>query len=274
MPLPDSFQFSQNNLQDYVDCPRRFQLRHLLHQEWPAAQTDSTQESNRLIEIGSKFHQYVYQHHAGVSGAQIADSISDSELKQLWQNYIDLGPSNKFETRKVEFSLVIPFAGFRLLAKYDFLIFEPQGKRLIYDWKTSRKQPKREFMQQRLQTRIYPYILTQAQYPANEKPAAEDIQMIYWYPNFPKLPISFQYNKTQQIADEQYLLSLVDEIQKQNEPFFPLTLDLKQCKFCVYRSLCERGDKPGSFSELEELDGLTTDIRSDWDFESIPEITF
>jgi CRISPR/Cas system-associated exonuclease Cas4 (RecB family) len=154
------------------------------------------------------------------------------------------------------------------------LIFEPQGKRLIYDWKTSRKQPKREFMQQRLQTRIYPYILTQAHYPANEKPAAEDIQMIYWYPNSPKLPISFQYNQAQQTADEQYLLSLVDEIQKQNDPIFPLTLDLKQCKFCVYRSLCERGDKPGSFSELEEMDGLTTDISSDWDFESIPEIAF
>jgi hypothetical protein len=115
MPLPDSFQFSQNNLQDYVDCPRRFQLRHLLHQEWPALQTDSVQESIKLIEIGSKFHQFVYQHYAGVSEAQIAESISDTELKQLWQNYIDFGPSDKSGKAKVEFTLFIPFAGFRLI---------------------------------------------------------------------------------------------------------------------------------------------------------------
>jgi len=30
-----SFSFAQSSLQDYLDCPRRFQLRYVLNQPWP-----------------------------------------------------------------------------------------------------------------------------------------------------------------------------------------------------------------------------------------------
>lgn len=30
MNLPGSFHFTQSSLQDYLDCPRRFQLRYVL----------------------------------------------------------------------------------------------------------------------------------------------------------------------------------------------------------------------------------------------------
>ena len=44
MTLPPTFQFSQNSLQDYVDCPRRFQLRYLLRQPWPAVESEPLSE--------------------------------------------------------------------------------------------------------------------------------------------------------------------------------------------------------------------------------------
>lgn len=55
MPLPDSFQFSQSSLQDYVDCPRRFELRYILHQKWPALQTQPVIEFEHHMEQGSGF---------------------------------------------------------------------------------------------------------------------------------------------------------------------------------------------------------------------------
>ncbi len=44
MKLADSFDFTQSNLQDYVECPYRFYLRHVLHTKWPALIVDDALE--------------------------------------------------------------------------------------------------------------------------------------------------------------------------------------------------------------------------------------
>ena len=44
MRLKPGFHFSQNNLQDFVDCPRRFELLHVLHLPWPAIQSEPVLE--------------------------------------------------------------------------------------------------------------------------------------------------------------------------------------------------------------------------------------
>ena len=38
--LPPQFAFSQSSLQDYMDCPRRFQLRYLDRLIYPAAESE------------------------------------------------------------------------------------------------------------------------------------------------------------------------------------------------------------------------------------------
>ena len=56
MPLPANFRFSQASLTDYLDCPRRFQLRYLLEQAWPAVESEPLLERERLAELGRRFH--------------------------------------------------------------------------------------------------------------------------------------------------------------------------------------------------------------------------
>ena len=42
--LPADFHFSQGSLQDYVDCPRRFQLRYMMKLAWPAVEAEPAVE--------------------------------------------------------------------------------------------------------------------------------------------------------------------------------------------------------------------------------------
>jgi len=53
---------------------------------------------------------------------------------------------------------------------------------------------------------------------------------------------------------------------------FPLTSDLKMCRFCNYRSLCNRGEAAGEFEE-ESLDEAGNS-GFELDFEQIAEIAF
>jgi len=274
MLLPDNFQFSQNNLQDYTDCARRFQLRYILHQEWPAVQTDPVVQTEQLISLGHDFHHLVLQYHSGIAEKSISESIQNPELEALWRNYAKFAPAKHEQQTKAEFTLSIPFQGYRLIARYDLLVFHPDSKVVIYDWKTSRKQPKRDFILERIQSKIYPLVLSLSGYPLNKPIAPEKVEMSYWYPYHPSTPISFSYDLQQQKENQLELEGKVKEIQAFQESIFPLTMDLSQCRFCAYRSLCERGDKAGSLEELESMDGLLPNSGWDLDFEEIEEIAF
>ena len=74
MPLPPDFHFSQGNLQDYSDCPRRFQLRYLLELAWPAVEAEPADEFETRIRDGEAFHRMVQQHVLGVLPATLRRS--------------------------------------------------------------------------------------------------------------------------------------------------------------------------------------------------------
>ena len=116
--LPAFFQFTQSNLQDYLDCPRRFELRYILRQEWPALHTESELEQEKHMRRGYLFHQLVHQRLVGLTAEQLSDQIDDEDLKRWWQSFVRHSPLDDLPTgRLAEFSLTAPFAGFRLLAK-------------------------------------------------------------------------------------------------------------------------------------------------------------
>jgi hypothetical protein len=50
--LPPAFQFSQTSLQDFSDCQRRFQLRYLQEQDWPAPVAEPMAEMERADTLG------------------------------------------------------------------------------------------------------------------------------------------------------------------------------------------------------------------------------
>ena len=117
----------------------------------------------------------------------------------------------------------------------------------IFDWKTWRRRHTRNWLADRLQTRIYPYLLVQsgAALADGEPLKPDNVEMVYWYSDFPDDPEVFAYSEAQFREDEAYLGGLIDEILSREVGTFALTEDEKKCMYCVYRSFCDRGGVAG-----------------------------
>lgn len=274
MSIPPHFQFTQGNLQDYADCPRRFQLRYLLQRAWPAPQAEPLAEMERRMELGQAFHRLIHQHIVGISEKVLAHTISAPELTRWWHNYLTAPPPNlPTALRHAEIVLATPLGNHRLVAKYDLLAVNPGQRLVIVDWKTSRHRPTPSALENRLQTRIYRYLLVKAGVPLNrgQPVIPEQVEMIYWFADYPRQPAHLPYSTRQFTADGDYLLNLITEIEHREETIWPLTPDESRCRFCPYRSLCERDVSAGTPSEVdEELSWPPFDL----DLEQIAEIAF
>ncbi len=257
-----------------MDCAQRFKLRYLDRLSYPAAETEPTLENEKHQQEGEYFHRLVQQHLIGIPAEQIAKFANTPNLQRWWENFHndkDLSGLRGMSKLYPEATLSAPLGKYRLLAKYD-LIAVRDGKAVIYDWKTYRKRPRNEWLATRMQTRVYRSLLVQAGAHLNNGKAfePEEIEMIYWFADFPEEPARFPYNSAQFQRDWDALLKLSEEVASASS--YPLTEDRQKCLFCTYRSYCERGIRAGDVEQAEaERDA---EELFDVNFEQIGEIAF
>lgn len=271
--LPEDFMFSQSSLQDYVDCPRRFELKYLKKQRYPALQVDDVLDFEARMEQGAYFHQVVHQHLVGIPAAVLQARIQNAEVAAWFESYLANGLEAVPERRYPEKTLTVPLGDYGLLAKIDLLAIGETVQ--IIDWKTSRRVPKQGWLRGRLQTKVYRYVVARgAAYLNNGKPIApEQIEMVYWYADAGGETVRIPYSQEHFETDEAYLLALIDEID--TRPDFPLADDETRCKFCTYRGLCDRGRVAGSLDEWEAVDFDAPDLGDlEIDIDQIAEIAF
>lgn len=284
MPLPPDFTFTQANLQDYVECRRRFQLRHLLALSWPAVAAEPADAYEATVRDGEAFHRLIHQHQLGLPAERLtalavgfAEAAGGSEqLLAWWERYLAQAPADLPAARYPELTLAVLLGDQRLVAKYDLVAVEPGARAVIVDWKTGGHRPPRASLAARLQTRVYRYVLAEAGAHLNEgRPIRpEQISMLYWFANFPEQPERLRYDATQHAADARYLASLVAEIAMAGEADFPLTADETRCRFCPYRSLCGRGVEAGQMDEAETEPEAEADWAAAFDYEQVAEVAF
>lgn len=277
MALPTGFTFSQASLQDYSDCPRRFQLRHILGVRWPATDTEPS-DWERRAQQGAAFHRLVQQHLVGIPVKALEETISDPELHEWWQAYLRMPPSGlPTAVRRSELYLSTPLIGYRLMARYDLLTIDPGRQAVIVDWKTSQSRPKRDWLEKRWQTRVYRYVLVQAGAQCNDEAAldATQVELVYWFTNSPQQVERFPYNNSQYSEDRLALEAAVAEIAARDQAIWPLTGDLRHCRYCTYQTLCERAEQ-ASAVDAPEPDWEPQEEAGDWeiDLEQIGEIAF
>jgi hypothetical protein len=300
-----SFTFSQSSLQDYADCARRFELRYLDRLRWPAVRAEPVLDHERKMQRGAQFHHLLHQQAAGIPAATLARTLADDPALGAWwaqviawlgqaglpaQRYpeITLSAGTGIPTPSVPLSQPSTASGrgasgegsdadddppppeYRLMAKYDLMAIAPGERAIILDWKTTAPQS-RDSLVGRWQTIVYRWVLAQAGQDINggQPIPPEQIEMIYWYTG--GAPVSLRYDQASFERDGLLLRGLIEQINQASR--FPLTDDERHCRFCTYRSLCDRGR---AASTLDELEGWEDESVNDLhiDLEQVAEVEF
>ncbi len=269
--LPAGFVFSQSSLQDYLDCPRRFSLRYLTQMVWPGAESEPVAEYERRQQEGLLFHRLVQQHMLGLPDEKLSRLAAGPDLKRWWQNFLEADLDLEGSSLHTELTLSCPIGRHRLVAKYD-LVARRDGAVHIFDWKTYARRPREDQLASRWQTRVYRYLMVKAgTYLNGGVPfLPEQVQMVYWFADYPSSPAVLPYDESQLARDRSSLEAIIAEISAAHE--FPLTDDQNQCRFCVFRSYCDRGNVAATLAGQDP----DAEPESAWDinFEQISEIEF
>jgi len=265
---------SQSSLQDYIDCAKRFELRYLERLSYPAVESEPTLENEKHQQEGAYFHRMVQQYLVGVPAEQITRIANSVNLQRWWENFLNAKDLLGFENLTgldicPEATLSAPLGNYRLLAKYDLIAIQ-NDKITIYDWKTYRKRPRNEWLATRMQTRVYRALLVHAGAHLNggQPFEPEQIEMVYWFADFPDEPARLAYTSAQYKRDWNTLVKLADEIQSASS--YPLTDDTTKCNYCPYRSYCDRGVRAGNMEQAEAE--TEAEELFDVNFEQIGEI--
>jgi hypothetical protein len=102
----------------------------------------------------------------------------------------------------------------------------------------------------------------------------EDIIMNYWFTANPSILVSLPYSEKDYQDDVTFFREVIQEILDRKEKNFFRTDDLKKCRYCVYRSHCDRGIKAGDLESFESFEEDEDDFELDLDFDEIQEIEF
>jgi CRISPR/Cas system-associated exonuclease Cas4 (RecB family) len=279
MLLPSNFTYNQSNLQDFLECRRRFYLRYVMRLRWPAVQSEPFLENEKLLQQGTIFHRAAHQYFLGINQERIAEMFKEDPLRTWWREFLDFIRNPELQSPNTmifpEHILSAGVAGRRIAAKYDLICFTPDQKVLIFDWKTSRSMPRHQWLADRMQTVIYPYLaaLSMEGLLDNKPIDPEQIKIVYWFAAYPNDPQTFHYNLHEHSRAKNKLsdmIALIDRLlDVENERSFPLTENERKCAFCEYRSLCDRGIQAGSSTEfnlLEEQEEI------EFDFDQITEL--
>lgn len=277
MMLPEGFTFSQANLQDYVDCPRRFQLRYVQGQQWPAMVTEPQSEYETFKRRGAQFHRLVERHQLGLPAAEIAPGPDDLLLSAWWDAYLGFEKLHMLPgARFPELHLSAELFGARAMAVLDLVVVEPGARVTIFDWKTHWHVLRRDWLASCMQTVLYLYLAVAAG-PGmwGDWLEPEMISMIYWFPAEPDSPVTFTCSRQQHQEHGARLERLLQEIRgRAAERVWPLTAEVRRCEHCQFRSRCGRGTVAGAFDEFEGGEDLWDAVGGVLDFEDVGEVGF
>ncbi len=259
--LGHHFVFTQSKLQDFLDCPRRFYLKYIEEQRWPAPVTEPQERLEEALRYGQLMHQYIEQHLSGVPHSVIEQQFStyhNEQLQKWWQVYLTHYQNTIAHMRAIypEMLLSTHIDEYTLLAKYDVLMTDGSNNLIAIDWKTG-KLPKPSQLEERMQTIVYLLVLYQASTALlNQRPSSITLRYISLESNEIQ---NFNVTALSVAALEMRILEVIEQIKVSS---FDKVINETPCRYCIYRGLCGRGKASWHEDSVAMLSDLDEDI--DW----------
>lgn len=260
--FPPAFEFSQTNLKDFAACARRFQLRYVLNQPWPAPVAMPLMAQERAAQRGTDFHRAAQRHYLNVPPGALDDTLAG------WIESLKTDPpSNLPPERRPEVSVSATLFDRKFVATFDLLAYgSADDPVVIVDWKTESHRPARKVLDSRWQTIVYPVMLIQtAPRLLGFAVRPEQIRMMYWFTVDPGNAEVFDYDSARYKRDQsaiQRQVTAIDDLARSGERVWPLTDDLNQCRVCNYRSLCARPVGAANMDELQQIESGTETVEA------------
>jgi hypothetical protein len=237
-PLQDWY-LSAMAIRIYARCQLRFRYRYVDQLYWNRL-WGSAPEERRAVERGQNFHLMARRYYAGVAPAEVADPVEQRELDAWFHLLQGFLPRTLDRAFYPELELRLNRPDLRLMAKFDLLVVDPDGRATIYDWKTEKLMPRRSLLSADPQTLVYRYLLCAAggAYSPRGRFRPADVTMVYWNPLHPHRWYRLPYSEAQYEKDEQYLRKLWSTILSTPRDGFLATADEQVCRYCEYSPIC------------------------------------
>jgi len=232
-----NFYFSQSALNVFQQCSLKFKRKYIDNLYWSRKELLNP-EQRQAMEEGVLFHLLAQRYFSG-----LPTGIEDYPPLQVWLNrLIGFLPWQREKNFWPEYQLRLNKQGLKLTAKYDLISLEPEGKVVIYDWKTEKRKLEGEKLALSWQTILYRFLLVEAGEAFLGQPLIpESIKMVYWSPLYPQHVVELAYSEELYQQDQRALEGLIQEIISREEKEFCPTSQGKNCSSCEYSYLCQKG---------------------------------
>ncbi|WP_031515749.1 PD-(D/E)XK nuclease family protein [Desulfofalx alkaliphila] len=258
--------FSQLALGAFDSCYLKFRRRYIDGLYWPGNWV-TKEEYREAIELGQLFHLLAQRYYSGLPVGEGQGEEAQRVIRWI-RAMADFCPRDNSGIYLPEQELRINREGLRLVAKYDLLKILPDGRAVIYDWKTNDRPLKEAYLAHHIQTILYRYLLVRAGgiYTPIGQLKPEDVSMVYWNPRYPNQPVSLAYNEKKYQSDEKNIRQKIKDIESRSYAEFYATSNVKNCAHCEYSPLCHGQPM------IEPPEGEEDELELAWD--EIEEYTF
>ena len=230
---------TQTQINAYEHCPRFYYLKYVRKLDWPVEIP-----SRDSIRRGSDFHLYIRQLLTGFRRDMLPVPDDDERMSTWLEHFCQARPLKDYVQVFAEKEVSALYTDVLWLGKFDALGIK--GDRLtIFDWKTGEKKPEPSLYRQTPQTRLYrflakvcaPRLLGTGLHGL----PAENIEMVYWFPEYPDQAIALRYSETEFAEDRTWLKLKSREMGSADESVYPRTEKSRNCIHCEYNTWCHSG---------------------------------
>ncbi len=227
---------TQTQIGAFERCRRFYYLKYIEKLAWPVESSVSAE-----IQRGADFHLLARQLIMGLEPAELIFPPDGGKMSRWIDDFRARIPLKDQDQLYAEKEVSAVHAGVLWLGLFDALAVK-DDRLTVFDWKTTGHPAAPAEYLRSPQTKLYrflakmcaPRILGTGLHGI----PAENIEMVYWFPEHPDAEIRLPYSESAFREDLTWLEYKAAEMSSQDTEDYPRTEKSRVCRFCKYETYC------------------------------------